>query len=221
MPAALTTAPASIVLDRLYEAAKKDEIALDAFRSQAPDVNPHDLAPRDLADLAAEIYMPVSRETGTFLYQLVRATRPGLIVEFGTSFGISAIHLAAGAQDNGVGRVITTELSETKARTATVNLAKAGLDALVEVRVGDAHETLREERGPIDLLLLDGWNQLYLSILRILEPRLRPGSVIVADDVTLFPAETKEYLEYVRDPSHGYVSSMLPLDDGLEVSVRL
>lgn len=221
MPATLTDPPVATVLDRLFAAAERDEIALDAFRSRAPGVNPHDISPRELADLAAEIYMPVSRDTGTFLYQLVRAMRPALIVEFGTSFGISAVHLAAGARDNGVGRVVTTELSESKARAAAGNIAAAGLAELVEIRSGDAHETLRDGHDPIDLLLLDGWNQLYLSILRMLEPRLRPGSVVIADDVVLFAAETKEYLDVVRDPRHGYLATELPLDDGLDVAVRL
>ncbi|WP_235486952.1 class I SAM-dependent methyltransferase, partial [Frankia sp. AvcI1] len=143
-----------------------------------------------------------------------------LTVEFGTSYGISAIHLAAAVRDNGAGRVITTELSATKAKAAAGNLAEAGLAAFVEIRAGDAFETLRELPGPIDLLLLDGWNQLYLPLLRLLEPQLASDALIVADDITLFPAETRDYLDYVRTPGNGYTGVEIPLDDGLDLTIR-
>ncbi|WP_242424001.1 O-methyltransferase [Frankia sp. EI5c] len=165
--------------------------------------------------------MPVSRATGAFLYQLVRAARPALVVEFGTSFGISAVHLAAAVRDNGAGRVLSTELSAAKAHAAGVNLAEAGLGDLVEIRTGDAMETLAALPGPVDLLLLDGWNHLYLPVLRLIEPRLSPGAMVVADDVELLAGETVDYLAYVRDPANGYVSASLPVDDGLELSTRL
>ncbi|EIV96118.1 O-methyltransferase [Frankia sp. QA3] len=221
MPSALQDAAVSAVLDRSFAAAEKDAIALDAFRSAVgPDRTIGDLTPAELADLAVDVYMPVSREVGTLLYLLARANRPALTVEFGTSYGISAIHLAAAARDNGTGRVITTELSEAKAKAAAGNLAEAGLAALVEIRIGDAFETLRELPGPVDLLLLDGWNQLYLPLLRLLEPRLSPGALVVADDITLFPDETRDYLDYVRTPGNGYTPVEIPLDDGLDLALR-
>ncbi len=221
MPIFLQDEAVSAVLDRSFAAAENDAITLDAFRSTVgPDRTIGDFTAVELAELAADVYMPVSREVGTLLYLLARANRPALTVEFGTSYGISTIHLAAAARDNGAGRIITTELSATKAKAAAGNLAEAGLDAFVEIRTGDAFETLRELPGPIDLLLLDGWNQLYLPLLRLLEPRLAPGALIVADDVTLFPAETRDYLDYVRTPGNGYTGVEIPLDDGLDLALR-
>jgi predicted O-methyltransferase YrrM len=112
--------------------------------------------------------------------------------------------------------VITTELHPDKARTATANLAEAGLDDLVDLRVGDALQTLRDLTGPVDLVLLDGWKNLYLPVLRLLEPSLRPGALVIGDDRSMLPSD---YLDYVR--SGDYHSVELPIDDGLEVSLRL
>ncbi len=220
MPATLLDDAPRTVLSRLFTAAAQEGPALLALRDRFGGEVDASLA-AVAADAAAEIYMPVAPEVGRLLYLLTRARGAGLVVEFGTSFGISTIHLAAAARDNGGGRVITTELAATKAAAARANLAEAGLGDLVDVRVGDAFETLRDLPGPIDLLLLDGWNQLYLPLLRVLEPRLASGALVVADDVTLFAEESRSYLEYVHDPANGYVHTPVPLDDGVDLAVRL
>ena len=164
--------------------------------------------------------MPVDRPSGRFLYNLVRAQGSRTVVEFGMSFGISTIHLAAAVRDNGSGRVVTTELDAGKVRRATNHLSEAGLLDCVDIRHGDALETLRDLEGPVDLVFLDGWKLLYLPVLQLLEARLRPGAAVVADDLVLFPDELQTYLEYVRDPSHGYTSVEVPIGDHFELSVR-
>lgn len=70
--------------------------------------------------------------------------------------------------------------------------------------------------GPIGMVLLDGWKELCLPVLRLLEPRLAPGAVVAADDITF--ASMGEYLGYVRDPVSGYVSVAFPVEDGIEIS---
>ncbi|MFM8858127.1 MAG: hypothetical protein ACKOI2_13205 [Actinomycetota bacterium] len=72
---------------------------------------------------------------------------------------------------------------------------------------------------PISLLFLDGWKGLYLPLLRQLEGRLVNGAIVVADDTTLLPELCADYLDYIRSNAGSYVSSSLPVDDGLEVSV--
>jgi predicted O-methyltransferase YrrM len=138
------------------------------------------------------------------------------VVEFGTSFGISTIYLAAAVTDNGAGRVLSTELSQRKVEAATANLAEAGVGGAVTILAGDALETLADVAGPVGLVLLDGWKDLCLPVLRLLEPRLAPGALVVADDITF--ASMGEYLDYVRDPAHGYVTVAFPVEDGMEVS---
>jgi predicted O-methyltransferase YrrM len=163
--------------------------------------------------------MAVAPEVGRLLYLLVRSRRPDRVVEFGTSFGLSAIHLAAALRDNGGGYLITTEQSAGKASRAAQHLTQAGLSDLVEIRLGDAFQTLFGIEG-IDLLLLDGWKPLYLPLLRQLEPALSPGCLVIADDVVALAEPLAPYLAYVRDGANGYLSCEIPLDDGLELSIR-
>jgi predicted O-methyltransferase YrrM len=172
----------------------------------------------DYADLYGrlkEFALPVSPDTGKLLYMLARAARASTIVEFGTSFGISTLHLAAALRDNGGGRLITTEFEPSKAAQARANLAEGGLLDLVELREGDALRTLAADLpASIDLLLLDGAKALYPEVLALVEPRLRPGALIVADNAEYCP----EYLERVRAPGGGYLS--VPFAEDVELSLR-
>ncbi len=146
---------------------------------------------------------------------LARASRATSIVEFGTSFGISTLHLAAALRDNGGGRLIGTEFEPSKVEHARKNLAAAGLSDLVEIREGDALQTLaRDLPDAIDFVLLDGAKPLYVSILSLLEPRLREGALLVADNVNWCP----DYLARVRAPGGGYLS--VPVAGDVELSMK-
>jgi predicted O-methyltransferase YrrM len=171
---------------------------------------------RDFYGQLKDYPLAVSRETGALLYMLARGSGARNIVEFGTSFGISTLHLAAALQDNGGGRLITTEFEPSKAARARENLTAAGLIELVEIREGDALQTLsRNLPDTIDLLLLDGAKALYPAILALAESRLRPGAFIVADNADYSP----EYLAHVRAASKGYMAT--PFGGDVEVSVRV
>ncbi len=174
----------------------------------------------ELAPLFDQAYLPVPPEVGRLLYLLTRAYRPRCVVEVGTSFGVSAIHFACALKDNGGGRLISTELSRKKADRAAANLAALGLSEFVEIRCGDAFDLLRNVGGRIDLLFLDGWKDSYLPLLRLLESSLGMGSLVIADDIRLFPERLAPYLGHVREPANGYRSIELPIGDGVEVSVR-
>ena len=171
---------------------------------------------KERSDVMATSYMPISPRCGDLLYSLTRANFPSTVVEFGTSFGISTIYLAAALADNRRGHIYTTELSEHKVNAAQANLIGAGLADRVTVLPGDARETLRDVEGPIDLVLLDGWKDLCLPVLKLLEPKLAPGALIVADDID--QRAMNDYLQYVRTPSNGYVSVPFLIDDGMEIS---
>jgi predicted O-methyltransferase YrrM len=201
------------VLGRLFAAAAHDE---EAEPKLPPGRTLAGANAQERADALAEVYLPVSAAGGQLLYALTRASRPQTVVEFGTSFGISTIHLAAAIIDNGGGQMLTTELSPHKVQAAQANLDAAGVAGPVTILAGDAEQTLRDVPGPIGLVLLDGWKDLCLPVLRLLEPRLAPGAVIVGDDSTL--ASMGPYLEYVRDAAHGYVSVNFPVEDGMEIS---
>jgi predicted O-methyltransferase YrrM len=126
------------------------------------------------------------------------------------------MHLAAALRDNGGGRLIGTELERTKVAQARANISVAGLDDLVEIRAGDALETLAADLPEtIDLVLLDGAKGLYPQVLSLLEPRMRPGTLVVADNADWSP----EYLARVRRPAGGYVS--VPFAADVELSMKL
>lgn len=205
-------------LDRLFTRAGRDGDVETRVRAQAP-ADLASLTPRQLADAAAEIYMPIPAEGGSLLYNLVRAVRPETVVEFGTSFGISTLYLAAAVRDNGAGRVVTTELSPDKAAAARRTFAETGLDDVITLLEGDARETLGGLGAPADFVLLDGWKDLCLPVLRLLEPRLAPGTLVVADDTDI--PELQPYLDHVRDPANGYRSVTFPVGEGMEISCRL
>jgi predicted O-methyltransferase YrrM len=202
------------LLSRLFAAADKDDNHVPAPPPGLSSWSQASASQR--ADALQDCYIPISADAGKLLYNLVRSARPDTVVEFGTSFGISTIYLAAAVTDNGVGRVLGTELSARKVDAARANLAQAGLGAAVTILPGDALQTLAEVPGPIGLVLLDGWKELCLPVLRLLEPRLAPGAIVAADDIT--HASMGEYLGYVRDPANGYVSVAFPVEDGIEIS---
>jgi predicted O-methyltransferase YrrM len=157
----------------------------------------------------ADNFLSVSQVYGRFLYMIARACKATRIVEFGTSMGISTIYLASALRDNGGGHLIGSELEPAKVARARANLDAAGLADLVDIREGDALETLRDVGGEVDLLLLDGAFALYLPVLRLIEPRLKPGAVVLGEN-----AFEQGYQEHVRNPMNGYVSQQLPLDEG-------
>ncbi len=208
------------MLSRLFAQAARDGEAASFSQDRAlPDRKARlSMTARARADALQDICMPVAPDVGRLLYALVRASRPETVVEFGTSFGISTIHLAAAVTDNGTGRVVTTELSDRKAAAARENLEQAGLAGVVTILEGDALETLASVTGPVGLVLLDGWKDLYLPVLRLLQPRLTPGALVVADDSSFESAA--DYVVYVRDPGNGFVSVQFPFKDGVELSVR-
>jgi predicted O-methyltransferase YrrM len=156
--------------------------------------------------MLGSMYLPVSRRGGRLLYALAVGCGARRIVEFGTSFGISTVYLAAAAQRTG-GRVVTTEIEASKCRAAEANLRRAGLDAVVDVREGDALETLTNVDGPIDLVFLDGWKDLYLPVLETVLPSLRAGAAVVADNVNF--SDARPYLDRVRGGAE-FVSAELP-----------
>ena len=175
---------------------------------------------QERADALADFYLPETRDAGRLLYALERSGQPATVVEFGMSLGISALHLAAAVRDNGTGRVITTELSAAKVATARTTFAETGLAEFITVLEGDALTTLESLDGTVDFVLLDGWKELYMPVLELLEQRLRAGALVVADNTSM--AELAPYLDHVRDPANGYVSVSFPArdSDSMEISCR-
>ena len=168
-----------------------------------------------------KIYISVGEQEGKFLYFIAKSVRARNIIEFGTSFGISTIYLAAAVKDNGGGRVISTEIEAEKVEEARDNIRRAGLEDIVEIRLGDAAETLQTVDTGIDMLFLDGWKQLYLPLVKQLSKHLHSNSIVIADDVIRFKKSLGEYIDYMNDPSNGFVSVLLPIGDGMQYSIKI
>lgn len=145
----------------------------------------------------AHIYMPVAQGFGEMMYSLIRTHKSKNVVEFGTSFGVSTIYLAAGVRDNGEGQVVTCEFIPEKTKVAQKNLKDAGLEKFVDFRVGDALEVFKNlPVGGVDFVLLDGAKDMYLDVFKMLQPHLNTGAVIAADNTDTEGAQP--YLDYVR-----------------------
>jgi predicted O-methyltransferase YrrM len=169
-----------------------------------------------LYSLMKDLWLPVSPETGRLLYMLARSIGAKTVIEFGTSFGISTLFLASALRDNGGGRLITTEFEVSKVARAREHLTEGGLIDLVEIREGDALQTLSVDLpDQVDLMLLDGAKPLYADVLRLVENSFRPGALIIADNADLCP----DYLEHMRT-AHGNYLSVAVADD-IELSIRL
>jgi len=207
-------------LDRLHKSARGD---MWRIARVAPFVVPDFFGFRKVDDdrlsrRMRETFLPVSRSQGGMLYLIARSIDAKRIVEFGTSFGVSTIYLAAAAKDNG-GVVIGSELEPSKHAKANEHLREAGLEAYADVRLGDAMKTLADVEAPIDLVLLDGWKDAYLPILELLKPKLRPKAIVLADNIFTFKKALRPYVEYMQSGKNGFVSSTLEISDGFELSV--
>jgi predicted O-methyltransferase YrrM len=219
MTNSLTAEPVASVLARLFREAKAaDRSLIEEFRQNAAEDPWTKLVEEETKDYRglyrrfANNFLCVAPEFGRFLCMCARTRRAKLIVEFGTSFGVSAIYLACALRDNGGGRLIGTELESEKAQRARQNLAEAGLADLVEIRVGDALETLKSGiDDEIDLLLLDGAISFYLPVLKLLEPHLSAGALVIGENAV---EQSPGYLDYVRNPQNGYLSVALPFQAG-------
>lgn len=148
-------------------------------------------------------YLPISKEQGVHLRELIIENDCKQVVEFGTSFGISTIYLADAVRQTG-GKVISTELLRNKAEKASQNIKDAGLNDYVEIKIGDAMETLKDHHTPIDFLFLDGWKDLYLPLFQMLEPHFHSGTLIYADNMDM--ADTAPYANYIKLKKNRYTT---------------
>ncbi len=144
-------------------------------------------------------YLAISKEQGEYIYNFILEKKLKKVVEFGTSFGISTLFLAAAVSQNN-GQVIATELLASKAKVAQKNFEHAGVDDVIDLRVGDAMQTLSQNVGEIDFLFLDGWKDLYLPLLHQLENQLVPGAFVYVDNANM--RGVKPTLQYLNKSSN-------------------
>lgn len=174
-----------------------------------------------LRERAGEFMLDVGPEVGLFLNSVARAMRAQVVVEVGGSVGYSTLWLADAVRDNG-GRVYSIEVDPRKQRQQWAYLCAAGLHAVVEqtpLEVGDLLPCLPQ---PVDLVLLDHWKELYIRDFEFCWPALRPGGVVVADNILRPTKNLPVIAEYRRRISKvpDAQSQVLDLGDGLELTVK-
>ena len=161
----------------------------------------------------------ITPDTGRLLWILIRSTRATRILEVGTSNAYSTLWLADAARATG-GRVTTLEADAGKIELARENLRRGGCADLVEIVAGRAAETLSRLTGPFDFVFLDADRASYLTYLELVVPRVVPGGLIVADNVTSHAEELEGYLARVK--SHPSLFSVtVPVGKGEEISYKL
>jgi predicted O-methyltransferase YrrM len=228
MKTTLGDARADAVLARLAEEAKRQDDEMGRYYEAKRQSARRTTDPASTADMdfVRDKFVALDPEKCDLCYLLCRSIAAKRVVEFGTSFGVSTIYLAAAVRDNvrasgGTGLVIGTEIEPTKAVVANANLAEAGLDRFVELRVGDARETLKQAGGPVDFLLLDSWIPMVRPVIDVMAPQLRPRAIVVCDNVERYEREYADYTSFVRDPKNGFRSVLLSHQGGFEISVKL
>jgi len=176
----------------------------------------------------------IDAEVGALLKVLATAAGATKVLEVGAAIGYSGIWLASALPAGGM--LITIELNEDRAREARENFARAGLGDRTTLIVGDATLRLAKVSGPFDLIFLDTDKQLYLTLLDRLVSLLRPGGLLVTDNVLWNgevvpgyiaepqkrPEDTRAIGEFNhRVAAHpDLITTIIPLRDGVSVSVK-
>ncbi len=158
-------------------------------------------------------------DSAKLLYITALGAHAKNIVEVGTNRGYSTIWLALVAQKYG-GKVVTCELEPVKANEARQYFEKAGVSEYIEILVGDARETLRGQTEPVDLLFIDAAKGQYETYFDVVYKRLRPGSIVVADNAISHGDDLLDYIMYMQN--HPNLESVtVPIGRGLEISVKI
>jgi predicted O-methyltransferase YrrM len=177
----------------------------------------------------------IDPEVGALLRVLTLTTKATRVLEIGTAIGYSGVWIAGGLPKDGM--LITMELDEQRAKIARDNFARAGLADRVNVVVGDAMRMLHKIAGPFDLIFQDGDKKQYGPMLDTLVDLLRPGGLLVTDNVLWSgdvvagfnktphhsnSGDTKAIVAYNEqiNTHPSLATSIVPLRDGVAISVK-
>ncbi|MBD3265093.1 hypothetical protein GF373_00355 [bacterium] len=133
--------------------------------------------------LEKQRFRNVPPDDGRLLRLLASTMNAQNVVEIGTSTGYSAIWLGLALKETG-GKLTTFEIDEERAATARANFKRAGMDDIITLVLGDAHEEVKKLKKTIDILFLDADKQGYVDYLEKLLPLVRPGGLIIAHNIT-------------------------------------
>ena len=162
--------------------------------------------------------MSVPVDDGRFLRALAEATGAKHVVEVGTSIGFSGIWFGLALESTG-GKLTTFEIDAQRAATARANFKRAGVDKLITLMEGDAHQRVGEITDSIDILFLDADKEGYLDYLNKLLPKLRPGGLVIAHNINQRQADPK-YIEAITTQRELETLFLNVGTSGLSVSLK-
>ena len=167
---------------------------------------------------SGEAMLTLHPDTARLIHIMVQSTDAKRLVEIGGSHGYSTVWLTHAARITG-GRFTSLEIHPKLIEIAKRNVAEAGLADSAEHILGDARETLGSVEGPLDFVLLDCWERLYVELLDPIAQKLRPGGLLVADNVMPGNEGSDEYIQALAD--HPLMESVsVPIGKQIEVSAR-
>ncbi len=142
-------------------------------------------AEKRILDTASQVshYLNVPEQDGRLIRLLVESSGARNAVEIGTSTGYSGLWFALGLQVTG-GKLTTFEYDAGRAATARENFRKAGVDSLITVVEGDAHQKVKALKGPVDIVFIDADKEGYPDYLKQVLPLVRPGGLILAHNIS-------------------------------------
>ena len=161
----------------------------------------------------------ITAEEGAFLRDLMVKVKAQRALELGTSNGYSSLWIALGLRQTG-GHLNTVEIDRGRARLAEENFRAAGLDSLITVTVGDALQEIPKVSGPLDFVFIDVWKQGYIPCLKLALPKVRPGGVIVAHNVTNLREELADFIHEVTTNPQLQTTIENPGPGGFSVSIK-
>jgi len=144
-------------------------------------------------------------------------------IEVGAASGFGAINMGIAFERTG-GHLWTLEIDPRWVKETRDNIATMGLEKTVTCVEGDALKTLRDIEGPIDFLFIDAVKQDYFKYLKIVEPKLAAGAVVVADNVIQSARAMRDYLDYVQtspDYDTVIIRSSMEKSDGMSISYKI
>ena len=200
---------------------QKIQEVLTEYEARAARESPHimQMSEEEWRSRRDEFMLSVGHDTGRLLNILAKGAGARRILEVGSSYGYSTLWLAEAARKTG-GMVFSLEINSPKQETARTTIARAGLDGHVQFFSGDALKTIASLDGPFDFVLLDLWKDLYVSCFDLFYPKLKPGALVVADNMLRpedYLPEASKYRSHVR--SHPKITSvLLPVGSGIELS---
>jgi len=200
------------------------ESVLEEFHQRAASESTlmRELSSEEFDKRIDEFLLSVGPATGQLLHLLISGAGSQTVVEIGASYGYSTIWMADAARATG-GRLISLEVHEGKQAYARDAVARAGLDQVVDFRLGDAQATLAELDMSVDFVLLDLWKRLYIPCFELIYPKLRADALVAADNMTYPPDAQKraaDYRAHVRAKSD-IESVLLPVGSGIELSRKI